>query len=145
MLDKKFLIINGPNLNLLGRRQPDIYGDTSFEEYLEKLKQEFKNIKIDYFQSNHEGEIIDKLQEANDIYQGIVLNAAAYTHSSIAIADAIAAIKIPVVEVHISNIFGRETFRHRSLIAANCIGSISGFKLNSYKLAILALIDFCQQ
>ncbi len=140
MQKKKILIINGPNLNLLGSREPTVYGHTGFDEYYRKLIKDFDDVDIDYFQSNHEGEIIDKLHVANNEYNGVVLNAAAYTHTSIAIADAIAAISVPVVEVHISNIFRREKFRHKSVIAANCIGSISGFKLNSYKLGILALI-----
>ncbi len=140
MQKKKILIINGPNLNLLGSRETSVYGNISFEEYYNKLIKDFKEVDIDYFQSNHEGDIIDKLHFANNKYNGVVLNAAAYTHTSIAIADAIAAISVPVVEVHISNIFSREKFRHKSMIAANCIGSISGFKLNSYKLGILALI-----
>ncbi len=141
MRKNSLLIINGPNLNLLGVREPTVYGSISFEEYYKQLINEFKDVEIDYFQSNHEGDIIDRLQLANDKYTGVVLNAAAYTHTSIAIADAIAAIDIPVVEVHISNIFGREEFRHKSLIAANCVGSISGFKLLSYKLGILALLN----
>ncbi len=140
MQDKKIIIINGPNLNLLGLREPKVYGSTTFNDYYNKLEKDFKEIGIDYFQSNHEGEIIDKLHFANDKYTGIVLNAAAYTHTSVAIADAIAAINIPVVEVHISNIFSREKFRHKSIIAPYCLGSISGFGLNSYKLGIMALI-----
>ncbi len=131
----KIQIINGPNLNLLGVREKQIYGSTSFIEYYEEIKQDYKNIEFDYFQSNSEGEIIDKLHNVGFEYNGIILNAAAYTHTSLAIADAIAGIKTPVIEVHISNIFAREKIRHSSLIAANCIGSISGFGLNSYKLA----------
>ncbi len=135
----KILIINGPNLNLLGKREPSIYGNSSFEVYLKTLKSDFQNIGIDYFQSNHEGEIIDTIHKANDDYEGIVLNAAAYTHTSVAIADAISAISIPVVEVHISNIHKREAFRQKSFIAPYCMGSISGFGLDSYRLAVLSL------
>ncbi|OQY04298.1 MAG: type II 3-dehydroquinate dehydratase [Bacteroidetes bacterium 4572_117] len=136
------LIINGPNLNLLGKREPSIYGKSSFKEYLPRLKSEFPDTRIDYFQSNHEGEIIDKIHEADGNYHGIVLNAAAYTHTSIAIADAVAAVSVPVVEVHISNIYKREAFRHLSYIAANCIGSISGFGLKSYRLAVMSLVNW---
>ncbi len=135
------LIINGPNLNLLGKREVDIYGKESFESYLEKLRQQYKNINIDYYQSNVEGFIIDKLQEAGFSFDGIILNAGAYTHTSIAIADAIAAITTPVIEVHISNINAREDFRKKSLIAGNCKGSIQGFGLNSYRLAIEAFLQ----
>ena len=136
----KILIINGPNLNLLGKREPLIYGSSSFEEYLKELKSKFSEIKIDYFQSNHEGGIIDKIHEADSNYDGIILNAAAYTHNSVAIADAISAVPVPVVEVHISNIFKREKFRHKSYIAPYCVGSISGFGLDSYRLAVLSLL-----
>lgn len=136
----QILIINGPNLNLLGNREPDIYGNRGFEEYLISLKNLFTNISIDYFQSNVEGEIINCLHQARGKYSGIVLNAAAYTHTSVAIADAIGAIGIPVVEVHISNVFKREEFRHVSLIAPKCVGSISGFGLDSYRLGILSLL-----
>jgi len=128
-------------LNLLGRREPNIYGDNSFENYYESLQLKYPNILFTYFQSNHEGEIIDKLQQSDDDFNGIILNAAAYTHTSIAIGDAVAAIKTPVVEVHISNIFKREEFRHKSFIAPHCIGSISGFGLNSYALAVESLIN----
>ncbi|OFX20764.1 MAG: type II 3-dehydroquinate dehydratase [Bacteroidetes bacterium GWA2_31_9b] len=132
----KIQIINGPNLNLLGKREKEIYGDIPFEKYLELLKDVFKDIEIEYFQSNIEGEIINKIQETGYSFNGIVLNAGGYTHTSVAIADAIAAVKTPVVEVHISNIFAREEFRHISLIAPKCMGSISGFGLDSYRLAI---------
>ena len=132
----KLLIINGPNLNLLGKRETAIYGTTSFEEYLEKLKESYLEYSIDYFQSNVEGEIIDKLHEAEGKYNGVILNAAGYTHTSVAIADAVKAIPVPVVEVHISNIFNREDYRHVSLIAPNAKGTISGFGLDSYRLAI---------
>ncbi|MDF1547555.1 MAG: type II 3-dehydroquinate dehydratase [Bacteroidales bacterium] len=136
----KLLIINGPNLNLLGKREPTIYGNQNFIQYYEQLKTDFKNIELDYFQSNHEGELIDKIHDADVKYAGIVLNAAAYTHTSVAIADAISAVNIPVVEVHISNIFKREEFRHVSRIAPFCKGSISGFGLDSYRLGILSLL-----
>lgn len=137
----KILIINGPNLNLLGTREPTIYGSKTFVGYYVELKKKFENIELDYFQSNHEGEIIDKLHESDGKYIGVVLNAAAYTHTSIAIGDAISAISIPVVEVHISNIFKREEFRHVSRIAPYCKGSISGFGLDSYRLGILSLME----
>jgi len=138
----KIQIINGPNLNLLGKREKEIYGDIPFEKYLELLKDVFKDIEIEYYQSNIEGEIINKIQETGYLFNGIVLNAGGYTHTSVAIADAIAAVKTPVVEVHISNIFAREEFRHISLIAPNCMGSISGFGLDSYRLAIESLRVF---
>ena len=136
----KLIIINGPNLNLIGKREKVIYGNISFEKYLKKLKNNYKDIKIDYFQTNIEGEIINKLQEAEFSYDGIILNAGGYTHTSVAIADAIKAIKTPVVEVHISNIFAREDYRHISLIAPNAKGSIIGFGLDSYSLAIESFI-----
>lgn len=132
----KLIIINGPNLNLLGKREKNIYGEESFEPFLENLKKKYSGITVEYFQSNHEGEIIDKIQEVGFSYDGIVLNAGAFTHTSVALRDAIAGIKIPVIEVHISNVFARETFRHLSLIAPVCIGSISGFGLDSYRLAL---------
>lgn len=138
----KIQIINGPNLNLLGKREKEIYGDIPFEKYLELLKDVFKDIEIEYYQSNIEGEIINKIQETGYSFNGIVLNAGGYTHTSVAIADAIAAVKTPVVEVHITNIFAREEFRHISLIAPNCMGSISGFGLDSYRLAIESLRVF---
>ena len=134
------LIINGPNLNLLGKREPDVYGSESFESYLDNLIKDYPQIKIDYFQSNSEGAIIDKIHAVGFSIDGIILNAGAYTHTSLAIADAIAAISSPVIEVHISNIHARETVRHHSFIAKNCKGSICGFGLNSYKLA---LQSFC--
>lgn len=136
----KIYIINGPNLNLLGSREPGIYGDLSFDEYLMKLKTEFKGLQIDYYQSNVEGEIINKLHEVGFMYDGIILNAGGYTHTSVAIADAVKAIETPVVEVHISNIFSREEYRHVSLIAPNAKGSIIGFGMDSYRLAIIGLI-----
>ncbi|MCA8829963.1 type II 3-dehydroquinate dehydratase [Hymenobacter pini] len=132
----KILLINGPNLNLLGRREPGIYGTRSFEDYLPELREAFPNLELEYFQSNHEGELIDKLHEVGFSYHGIVLNAGGYTHTSVALADAVAAIGTPVVEVHLSNLHAREEFRQKSLLGRNCIGSISGFKLDSYKLAL---------
>lgn len=136
----KLLIINGPNLNLLGTRETSIYGDQSFDSYFKILQEKFKDVELSYYQSNIEGELIDKLQEIGFSYDGIILNAGGYTHTSVAIRDAIAAITTPVVEVHISNIFAREEFRHTSLIAPKCKGSISGFGLDSYKLAIESFI-----
>ncbi|MEI7670294.1 MAG: type II 3-dehydroquinate dehydratase [Pseudomonadota bacterium] len=138
---KKVLIINGPNLNLLGIREPEIYGNQSFEKYLEELKMKFQLFQIEYFQSNIEGEIINELQRAGFTYQGIILNAGGYTHTSVAIADAIAAINAPVIEVHISNPSARETFRHQSLISAKCKGVIAGFGLKSYELALAVFIE----
>ncbi len=137
---KKIIIINGPNLNLLGVRETSIYGNESFENYLGKLQTNYSSAKIDYFQSNIEGELIDKIQEAGFTYDGIILNAAAYTHTSVGIADAIAAIKSPVIEVHISNIYKREKIRHNSLISKNVEGIICGFGLKSYELALKTLI-----
>ena len=137
----KILIINGPNLNLLGVREKTIYGDQSFESYLEKLRQRYSNIVIDYYQSNVEGEIINKLHEFGFNIDGIVLNAGGYTHTSVAIADAVKAINVPVVEVHISNILAREEFRHISLISPNASGSIMGFGMDSYRLAVESLLE----
>ncbi len=134
-------IINGPNLNLLGVREKSVYGDTSFEAYLEELRKRYTNITINYYQSNVEGEIINKLHEVGFSCDGIVMNAGAYTHTSVAIADAIAGIKTPVIEVHISNVYKREEFRHKSLLAASCKGVIAGFGLDSYRLAIENLIN----
>ena len=136
----KIQIINGPNLNLLGKREPEVYGSKSFEEYLAELKAKYPNIEISYFQSNHEGTIIDKIHEVGFEVEGIVLNAGAYTHTSIAIADAVSAIKSPVVEVHISNIHKREAFRRHSYIGGVSKGVIVGFGLQSYELAILSFI-----
>ena len=136
----KLLIINGPNLNLLGQREPEIYGEETFEEYLLILQQEFPTITINYFQSNHEGEILDKLHEANYDYDGIVLNGGAYSHTSIAIRDAIAAIEPPVVEVHISNVYKRETFRQHSYFSAVCEGVIVGLGMRGYELAVRYLM-----
>ena len=129
-------IINGPNLNLLGVREPSVYGSMSFDDFLPRLRACFPDVQIDYFQSNIEGELIDKLQDVGFQCDGIVLNAGAYTHTSIALADCIRAISAPVVEVHISNIHQREAFRHQSMIAAACRGVICGFGLDSYRLAI---------
>lgn len=136
----KLIIINGPNLNLLGIRETSIYGNTSFEDFLITLQKKYPQIKIEYFQSNIEGELINKLHETGFSWDGIILNAGGYTHTSVAISDAIAAIKTPVIEVHISNIFSREDYRKTSLIAPNCKGSISGFGLDSYRLAIESFI-----
>lgn len=135
----KIIIINGPNLNLLGKREPEIYGNQSFENYFEDLKIKFPQIKLSYFQSNVEGELINKLQETGFSFDGIILNAGAYTHTSIAIGDAIKSIQTPVVEVHISNTFSREDFRHQSFIAPNAKGIIVGFGMKSYDLAIQSL------
>ena len=132
----KIIIINGPNLNLLGIRETTIYGSQTFEEYFEQLTSTFPQIDLEYFQSNHEGALIDKLHEVGFSYEGIILNAGAYTHTSIAIADAIAAIKTPVIEVHISNVHQRETFRHHSYLSANCAGIIVGLGLRGYAFAV---------
>ena len=133
-------IINGPNLNLIGQRETNIYGITSFEDFMDELRKKYSSIKLTYFQSNIEGQLIDNLHEVGFSMEGIILNAGGYTHTSVALADAIAAIKSPVVEVHISNIFAREDYRHVSMIAGKCKGSISGFGLNSYRLAIDAFL-----
>jgi 3-dehydroquinate dehydratase II len=132
----KLIIINGPNLNLLGNREPSVYGNEFFADYLEKLRNWFPDIQLDFFQSNIEGELISKIHQTGFSYDGIILNAGGYTHTSVALADAISAINTPVIEVHISNIFAREDFRHRSMIGPNCAGCISGFGLDSYRLAI---------
>ncbi|PWH82637.1 type II 3-dehydroquinate dehydratase [Algibacter marinivivus] len=137
---KKLIIINGPNLNLLGKREPNIYGSLTFTEFLEEVKGKYPKVSIDYFQSNIEGELIDKIQEVGFSYDGIVLNAAAYTHTSVGIGDAIKAIETPVIEVHISNTFGREEFRHQSFISPNAKGVILGFGLQSYELAIQSFL-----
>ncbi len=137
---KKLIIINGPNLNLLGKREPNIYGSLSFTEFLEEIKQKYTNVEIDYFQSNIEGELIDKLHEVGFNHDGVILNAAAYTHTSVGIGDAIKAIETPVIEVHISNTFGREEFRHQSYISPNARGVILGFGLQSYELAIQSFL-----
>lgn len=132
----KILIINGPNLNLLGKREPEIYGNRSFEQFLAELRSEFPELEIEYFQSNHEGALIDCIHEWGFSVQGIVLNAGAYTHTSIAIADAISAVTAPVIEVHISNVHKREPFRHHSYLSASCVGSIVGLGLDGYRLAV---------
>jgi len=132
-------IINGPNLNLLGTREPGVYGSKGFEEYLEELKAAFPNVSFSYYQSNIEGELIDRLQETKA--DGIIFNAGGYTHTSVAIADAVAAISVPVVEVHISNVYAREDYRHESKMAKHCKGVIAGFGLNSYSLAVESLIQ----
>jgi 3-dehydroquinate dehydratase-2 len=132
----KIIIINGPNLNLLGKREPEIYGNSSFEDYFETLKSKFPQMELDYFQSNIEGELITKIQEVGFSFDGIILNAAAYTHTSIGIADAVKAIETPVIEVHISNTFSRENYRHQSFIAPNAQGVVIGFGLKSYDLAL---------
>ena len=136
----QLIILNGPNLNLLGQREPEVYGHQSFDSYFEELKLQFSSVQLDYFQSNVEGEIINKLQEVGFSYDGIILNAGAYTHTSIAISDCVIAIKSPVVEVHISNTFSRETFRHQSYISPNAKGVIIGFGLKSYSLAIQSFL-----
>jgi 3-dehydroquinate dehydratase-2 len=136
----KICIINGPNLNLLGKREPSVYGDSSFETYLENLKNQFPKIKFSYFQSNIEGEIINKLHEVGFDFDGIILNAGAYTHTSVGIADAVKAISTPVVEVHISNTYARESFRHQSYIAPVAKGVVIGFGLDSYRLGVQSFI-----
>ena len=137
---KKILIVNGPNLNLLGVREPSIYGHDSFESYMPQLRADFPDVKIKYSQSNVEGELINKLQEVGFEYDGIVLNAGAYTHTSIALLDCIRSLRCPVVEVHISNVHAREEFRHKSMISAACLGVICGFGLAGYKMAIEGLL-----
>lgn len=137
---KKILIVNGPNLNLLGVREPSIYGYDSFESYMPQLRADFPDVKIKYYQSNVEGELINKLQEVGFEYDGIVLNAGAYTHTSIALLDCIRSLRCPVVEVHISNVHAREEFRHKSMISEACLGVICGFGLAGYKLAIEGLL-----
>lgn len=135
----KIQIINGPNLNLLGKREPGVYGATSFEEYLKELRALYPDQQIDYYQSNVEGEMINKIHEVGFDYDGIVLNAGAYTHTSVALQDAIRAVKTPVIEVHISNVHKREEFRHKSMISSACMGVICGFGMDSYRLAVEAL------
>ena len=136
----KIIIINGPNLNLLGKREPEVYGSKTFEDYFEELKFKYQNSTLEYFQSNIEGELIDKIQEVGFTYDGIILNAAAYTHTSIGIGDAVKAIATPVIEVHISNTFSREDFRHQSYISPNTKGIIIGFGLKSYELALQSFL-----
>ena len=137
----KILILNGPNLNLLGRREPSVYGNRSFDDYFKTLKERYRNVHLEYFQSNSEGEIISKIHQTGFEYDGIVLNAGAYTHTSLAIADAIRAVTAPVVELHISNVYAREEYRHRSLIAPACRGCICGFGLRGYDLAVESFLD----
>ena len=132
----KILIINGPNLNLLGKRETSIYGNQSFEQFLETLKVRFPDVELDYYQSNVEGELINKLHETGFSIDGIVINAGAYTHTSVAIHDAIGAINTPVIEVHISNVYSREEFRHKSLITSKCVGMLTGFGMEGYAMAI---------
>lgn len=134
-------IINGPNINLLGKREPEIYGHETFEDYLQKLRASYPQLQIDYFQSNIEGELIDKIHEVGFDNAGVILNAGAYTHTSIALHDAIKAITAPVIEVHISNVHKREEFRHKSMISCACSGIICGFGLDSYRLGIEALVN----
>jgi len=136
----KIMIINGPNLNLLGKRENDIYGDTSFDDFFVELQFKYRDVELSQFQSNIEGEIIDKIQEVGYTFDGIILNAAAYTHTSVAIGDAVKAVECPVVEVHISNTFSREDFRHTSFIAPHSRGVIAGFGLQSYELAIQSFL-----
>ncbi len=136
----KIAIINGPNLNLLGKREPEVYGNSTFESFLETLKSKYPTLELSYFQSNIEGELIDKIQEVGFTYDGIILNAAAYTHTSVGIGDAVKAIITPVIEVHISNTFARETFRHQSFISPNAKGIIIGFGLKSYELALQSFL-----
>ena len=136
----KISIINGPNLNLLGKREPEVYGNQNFEDYFNTLKGEFPQLELTYYQSNIEGELIDKIQELGFSYDGIILNAGAYTHTSVGIGDCIKAITTPVVEVHISNTFSRESFRHQSYISGNAKGVILGFGLKSYELALLSFL-----
>ena len=137
----KILIINGPNLNLLGMREPQLYGSKDFQTFLSELSQEFPAISFSYFQSNVEGELINALHQCEMDTKGIILNAGGYTHTSVAIADAVASIKTPVIEVHISNIFSREDYRHVSILGKHCVGSITGFGLDSYRLGIMFFKD----
>jgi len=137
----KITILNGPNLNLLGIREPEIYGTKTFEDYFQEMKQRYSNIELNYFQSNVEGELINKLHEVGFTCDGIIFNAGGYTHTSVAIADAVASINSPVIEVHISNVYAREEFRHKSLMAPNCKGVVSGLGLFSYDAALLFLTN----
>ncbi len=137
----KIQIINGPNLNLLGKREPELYGGATFEDYLESLKKSFPDFSFSYYQSNIEGEIINKIHETGFSYDGIIINPGGYTHTSVSIADAVASVKTPVVEVHITNVAAREEFRHKSLVGRYCAGSIIGFGLDGYRLAVEALIE----
>ncbi len=139
----KLIIINGPNLNLLGKRETSVYGDVTFEEYLKKLRKQFPNVEIDLFQSNVEGEIINTMQKVDLMYDGVIINAGGYSHTSVSIGDAVKAIDTPVVEVHISNIFQREEYRHKSLIAPGAKGMIFGFGMDSYRLAVESFLINC--
>ena len=136
----KIFIVNGPNLNLLGQREPELYGTITFDDYFKKLKHKYSTIELEHYQSNIEGELIDKIQEVGFTYDGIILNAAAYTHTSVGIGDVVKAITTPVIEVHISNTFSRETFRHQSFISPNTKGIIIGFGLKSYELAVQSFL-----
>ncbi|GAA4446113.1 type II 3-dehydroquinate dehydratase [Ravibacter arvi] len=141
MAKRQILIVNGPNLNLLGKRQPEIYGSSGFEDYFIKLTEMFGDVSLNYFQSNHEGELIDKIHEVGFDFDGIVINAGGYTHTSVALADAIASVTTPAVEVHISNIHAREAFRHHSYLSKVCKGMICGLGLKGYELAVRYLLD----
>lgn len=141
----KILILNGPNINLLGKREPEIYGNRGFADYFDELKKTFPEVEFDYYQSNVEGEMINKIHEVGFSWDGIVLNAGAYTHTSIALQDAIKAVETPVVEVHISNVHKREEFRHKSMISCACLGVICGFGLDSYRLGVEALKRYNEQ
>jgi len=141
----KIQIINGPNLNLLGKRETEKYGTFSFEDYLEKLRKNYPLVQIDYFQSNVEGEIINKIHETGFTYDGIIINPGGYTHTSVAIADAVAAVKCPVIEVHITNVASREEFRHNSLVGRYCRGSIIGLGLQGYRLAVESILEISKQ
>jgi 3-dehydroquinate dehydratase II len=140
MSRKQILVLNGPNLNLLGKREPEIYGHQTFEQYFEVLKDKYSEHELVYFQSNHEGFLIDKIHEVGFSYDGIILNAGGLTHTSIALADAVSAVPTPIIEVHISNVYAREAFRHHSFISSRCKGSIIGFGLRGYDLAIQTLL-----
>jgi len=137
----KIIIINGPNLNLLGKREPGIYGNITFEAYFNNLQKKYPHVELEYFQSNIEGELINKIQDKGFSYDGIILNAAAYTHTSVGIGDAIKAVQRPVIEVHISNVYTREKFRHKSFIAPNAYGVIACFGMQSYELALLSFLS----
>ena len=137
----KLLILNGPNLNLQGRRDRSVYGAETFEEFMPRLRTQYPSVEIDYAQSNIEGELIDTLHKADGVYDGVLFNAGGYTHTSVALRDAIDAVAVPVIEIHISNVSAREEFRHTSLIGATCIGTIAGFGLDSYRLGVEALLN----
>lgn len=143
--EMKILILNGPNLNLLGKREPGIYGSRGFLDYYEELKARYPEVEFDYFQSNVEGEMINKIHEVGFSWDGIVLNAGAYTHTSVALQDAIRGVNTPVIEVHISNVHTREEFRHKSMISCACVGVICGFGLDSYRLGVEALLARCEK